>query len=48
MLIKYVQRDSPGGAVNKNLPSNAGDLGSISSLGRSHTLQTTKPMSHSY
>ena len=37
MLIKYVQRDSPGGAVNKNLPSNAGDLGSILGQGRPHT-----------
>ena len=26
----------PGGAVVKNLPANAGDTGSIPSLGRSH------------
>ena len=29
-------RDFPGGAVDKNLPANAGDTGSISGLGRSH------------
>ena len=43
MLIKYVQRDSPGGSVNKNLPSKTGDMGSISSLGRSHVLQSMCP-----
>ena len=28
--------DFPGGAVVKNLPSNAGDMGSSPGLGRSH------------
>ena len=30
----------PGGAVVKNLPTNAGDTGSIPGLGRSHMLQS--------
>ena len=29
-------RDFPGGAVDKNLPPNVGDMGSIPSLGRYH------------
>ena len=29
-------RDFPGGAVVKNLPANAGDMGLIPGLGRSH------------
>ena len=29
-------KDFPGGPVVKNPPANAGDMGSISSLGRSH------------
>ena len=35
-LIKYIFRDFPGGAVVKNPPANAGDMGSIPGLGRSH------------
>ena len=31
-------RDFPGGAVVKNLPANAGDMGSSPGLGRSHML----------
>ena len=31
-------RNFPGGAVVKNLPANAGDMGSSPGLGRSHML----------
>ena len=31
--------DFPGGTVEKNLPANAGNTGSIPGLGRSHMLQ---------
>ena len=34
--------DFPGGTVVKNLPANAGDTGSIPSLGRSHMLRSNK------
>ena len=33
---KNTLRDFPGGTVVKNLPANAGDMGSIPGLGRSH------------
>ena len=33
---KKRSRDFPGGAVVKNLPANAGDMGSIPGPGRSH------------
>ena len=33
----------PGGAVDRNLPANAGDVSSIPGLGRSHTLRTDMP-----
>ena len=33
-----IDRDFPGGSVVKNLPANAGDMGSISGPGRSHML----------
>ena len=32
--------DFPGGAVIKNLPANAGDVGSSPELGRSHMTQS--------
>ena len=32
--------DSPGGSVVKELPANAGDMGSIPGLGRSHMLRS--------
>ena len=32
--------DFPGGTVDKNLPANAGDMGSVSGPGRFHTLQS--------
>ena len=34
--------DFPGGTVDKNLPANAGDSGSIPGLGRFHMPQATK------
>ena len=37
--IKYLL-GFPGGAVVKNLPANAGDMGSSPGLGRSHMLRS--------
>ena len=37
---KNQDRDFPGGAVVKNPPANAGDMGSIPGPGRSHMLQS--------
>ena len=34
--------DFPGGTVGKNLPANAGDMSSVSSLGGFHTLWSNK------
>ena len=34
--LEIKRQDFPGGPVVKNLPVNAGDMGSIPSLGRSH------------
>ena len=39
--------DYPGGPVNKNLPANAGDVGSIPGPGRSAYHRATKPLCHS-
>ena len=39
MLTKLKQKDFPGGPAVKNPPANAGDMGSISGLGRSHMPQ---------
>ena len=36
LLKKRAWRGFPGGAVVKNLPANAGDMGSSPGLGRSH------------
>ena len=37
LLLKIIRlRDFPGGAVVKNPPANAGDMGLIPGLGRSH------------
>ena len=36
LLFKKVTKGFPGGSVVKNLPANAGDMGSISDPGRSH------------
>ena len=38
--VKIKNQDFPGGAVDKNLPANAGDPGSIPGLGRFHLLQS--------
>ena len=35
---EYELLDFPGGAVDKNLPASAGDMGSIPHPGRSHVL----------
>ena len=35
-----VYRDFPGGTVVKTPPANAGDMGSIPGLGRSHMLRS--------
>ena len=39
-LHKKEEGGFPGGAVVKNLPANAGDMGSSPGLGRSHMLQS--------
>ena len=36
LMSKSNDRDFPGGTVVKNLPANAGDMGSIPGPGRSH------------
>ena len=38
--VKLNHGDFPGGAVDKNLPANAGDMGSIPGLGRFHIPQS--------
>ena len=38
----------PGHSVVKNLPANAEDTGLIPDPGRSHKLQSIKPMPHNY
>ena len=45
-MIKF--RDFPGGEVVKNPPANAGHMGSIPDLGRSHMPGATKPVRHNY
>ena len=40
-LIKKNREDFPGGAVVKNPPANAGEMGSSPGLGRSHMLQSS-------
>ena len=47
-LLKLRQRDLPGGTVDKNLPANAGDMGSIPGPGRFHMPRATKLMHHNY
>ena len=39
--VKDAVKDFSGGPVVKNSPANAGDMGSIPGLGRSHILQGT-------
>ena len=40
--------DSPCGSVVKNLPANAGDMGSNHDLGRFHVLQDSQAHGHNY
>ena len=48
-INKYLKnRDFPGGPVVKNLPANAGDMGSIPGPGNSLMLQSDMPMCHNY
>ena len=47
-LLKLRQRDFPGGTVDKNLPANARDIGSIPGPGRFHMPQATKLTHHNY
>ena len=42
-INKLKNKDFPGGTVVKNPPANAGDMGSISSSGRSHMPRSNKP-----
>ena len=46
--IRNYMLDLPGGAVVKNLPANAGDMGSIPGPGRSTCSGTTKLVCHNY
>ena len=47
-----MKRDFPGGIVDKNLPANAGDTGSIDSPGISHipwsNQDSRQPVGHNY
>ena len=45
---KIKSKGFSGGSVVKNLPANAGDMGSIPGLGRSHMLLSSEAMGHSY
>ena len=50
-ILKVNEEDFLGRLVVKNPPTNAGDMGSIPGLGRSHMLWSnlaTKPVCHSY
>ena len=42
-IVKKISRDFPGGAVVKNPPANAGDMGSSPGPGRSHMPCGQKP-----
>ena len=46
--VKKHIEDTSGGPVVKKLPANAGDIGSIPGLERSHNRRTSKPMHHNY
>ena len=45
MVSNYPERDFPRGSVVRNLPCNAGDMGSMSGLGTKipHTMGAAKP-----
>ena len=40
MSLKKIKRGFPGGAMGKNSPASAGDMGLIPGLGRSHMPQS--------
>ena len=50
MTASKPNKGFPGGAVDKNLPANTGDMSSIPDLGRFHMLGgvATKFMCHNY
>ena len=45
--IQYINMGFPGGSVIKNLPANAGDMGSIPELGRSPGEGNGSPLQYS-
>ena len=45
---KEIIWDFPRGAVVKNPPANAGNMGSTPGPGRSHMRRATKPVHHNY
>ena len=45
--IQYINMGFPGGSVIKNLPANAGDVGSIPELGRSPGVGNGNPLQYS-
>ena len=47
LTSKYEQWGFPGGSVVKNLPANAGDVGSIPGLGRSPGEENSNPLQYS-
>ena len=47
-IINIYQMDFPGGAVDKNLPANAGDTGSMPGQEDPTGRRATKPVSHNY
>ena len=48
IVNKKRRRGFPNGSVVKNLPDNAGNMGSIPDPGRSHMPRATKPMCRNY
>ena len=48
MLFKMQLQYFPGGAVNKNLPANAGNMGSVPGLGGFQCCRAAKPVCHNY
>ena len=48
VAIKKSVADFSGGALDKNSPANAGDVGSIPGLGRFHMLGSIELMCHNY
>jgi len=48
MSLKKIKRGFPGGAMGKNSPASAGDMGLIPGWGRFTCLRATKPLYHNY